>query len=340
MTEAIAAPRSPYRLIAARRWLRVLLVLLAPLVLAGNLGALDRRLDLLSNLQVQFMWAALVLTVGLACVRSWRFAAIAGLCLIACAWQVLPWYWPGRGAGGVGGVGGVGGAMAAAAMNPPRSLRVMLHNVWQPNDKYAEVMAQVRAVQPDVVVFQEVDERWFAELAPLADAYPFSHHAPGARLRGMAIFSRLPLRNVREIALTNPLSPSIDCIVDVDGAAVSVVCTHPWPPIGEEMTASRDEQLREAGVHMATRPRPAMLIGDLNTGMWSPHYRAMETSSGLHNVREGFGVIATHPMNEPLYPRVPIDHILVSDDLIVRDVRRGDACGSDHAALIADLIVE
>ncbi len=309
-----------------RRWLRVFIVPFAFGVLVSNLGTLDRRFDLLSNLQVQFMWGALGLTVGLLWVRSWKFAAMGAICLIVSAAHVLPWYWPVRAS-----------QTAHAAGESRIALRVMLHNVWQPNTLYGEMIKHVREVQPDLVVFQEVDERWFNRLSPLGDDYPHVFHSPGGQMRGMAIFSRLPLKNVHEIVFNNPLSPSIVCEVETGGRNIALVCTHPWPPIGEEMTSSRDEQLRLTGDFAGGLPRPAMIIGDLNTGMWSPHYKDFERRSGLRNVRRGFGILATHPMNRRLYPRVPIDHILVSDAIKVLAVFRGPACGSDHASLIADL---
>lgn len=320
-------PKSGFASVA-RRWLRVLVVPFAFGVLASNFGTLDRRFDLLSNLPVQFMWGALGLTIGLLWVRSWRFAAVGAVCLIVSAAHVLPWYWPVR-------VSPT--AHAAGVGETPIAIRLMLHNVWQPNTKYGEMIDHVREVSPDLVVFQEVDERWFDRLSPLLTDYPHVFHSPGGRWRGMAIFSRLPLKNVHEIVFNNPLSPSIVCEVEAGSQTISLVCTHPWPPIGEEMTSSRDEQLRLTGDFAGGLPRPAMIIGDLNTGMWSPHYKEFERRSGMRNARQGFGIIATHPMNEPFYPRVPIDHVLVSDDFMVRDVRRGAACGSDHAALIVDV---
>ena len=54
--------------------------------------------------------------------------------------------------------------------------------------------------------------------------------------------------------------------------------------------------------------------------------------------RRGFGIKATWP--SILGPfGIPIDHCLVSDDVIVEDFRLGPSAGSDHRAVVVDLVI-
>jgi endonuclease/exonuclease/phosphatase (EEP) superfamily protein YafD len=73
--------------------------------------------------------------------------------------------------------------------------------------------------------------------------------------------------------------------------------------------------------------------------MWSPWYRRLRAETRLTNARRGFGVMASWPAYLPPVMRLPIDHCLVSDELIVTDCRLGPAFGSDHLPLIVDIAV-
>lgn len=68
--------------------------------------------------------------------------------------------------------------------------------------------------------------------------------------------------------------------------------------------------------------------------MFSPHYQALE-QAGLKNARLGRGVNATWPSFSPL--RIPIDHILHSEELQTCGVEVGESFSSDHLPLRASL---
>ena len=77
-------------------------------------------------------------------------------------------------------------------------------------------------------------------------------------------------------------------------------------------------------------------MGDLNITMWSPNYQEFVDRAELKNTRQGHGILPSWPTQFPVLS-IPIDHVLVSSEIQVRDTRIGRNVGSDHLPIIVDL---
>jgi endonuclease/exonuclease/phosphatase (EEP) superfamily protein YafD len=87
-------------------------------------------------------------------------------------------------------------------------------------------------------------------------------------------------------------------------------------------------------------PTPKILVGDLNTSLWSPYYAHLIRQTGLDNARRGFGLLPTWPAYMPWpFLMIPIDHCLVSPDIGVIKMRTGRNIGSDHLPIVVDMVV-
>ncbi|NEO05274.1 endonuclease/exonuclease/phosphatase family protein [Moorena sp. SIO3I8] len=96
---------------------------------------------------------------------------------------------------------------------------------------------------------------------------------------------------------------------------------------------------KEIGDYIRQIQKPVVLIGDLNVTMWSPYYKSLIESSGLHDARAGFGILPTLSQFSPANPwlAIPVDHCLVSRDVKVIKMRTGPDLGSDHLPVITDI---
>ena len=284
-------------------------------------------LELLSHFQVQYFLAALACAALLALLRRWRWFAVSLASLLLAGTTVLPYQGPGR------------AAHADAAIGPQRTVRVLLANVLLGNHSHDRVLQLVAEADADVLVFQEVNERWRSALAPITGRYP--HIAGKSREDpfGTVVYSRLPIEDVDVLVLGEAGRSTICLRVIVDGAPLTLVCTHPKPPLLPGPFALRNDQLDQVADLVGRLPRPLVLAGDLNATMWSPWFRRFSERTALRSVRRGFGVLATWPAALPGFLRIPIDHVLVSDDLSVTGCRLGAATGSDHLPLIVDLVL-
>jgi len=298
------------------------------LSLLGWLGGAWWVLDIASHFRLQY--GVILIVAGV--LAWWLGSPVLGLIAALLAFSnlvvVIPLYWrPGH-------------ALAAPGQTPIR--RVLFANLWQPNQSHADVLHLVEQNHPDLVLLVESNQRWLDELEPLRQVYPFWVVQPREDNYGVALLSRHPIleREVRVFSAAGV--PSIVAHVDLDGGALTVVCTHPPPPKSRAETRTRDEQMANLANLAALRTQPMLLCGDLNLTPWSPVFWRFTRRGGLSDSARGFGVQATWPVGKPTMGvlfGVPIDHCLVSPEITVLDRRLGPAVGSDHYPLIVDFSI-
>lgn len=279
--------------------------------------------ELTTHFRLQYfaLSAAFLLVFGLMKMKRW--AAVALACLVINAAFVLPWYFPSSNS-----VQHTGG----------QKLRLLLSNVLWDNTEYEKLFEQVRRERPDVAFFQEVTPRWAEELKALSNDLPESRLHPTDDAGGMAIFSRIPFVRAEVAPLAEYNGPAIIAQINVGNRLVSIVSVHAPPPGGKKNFDHRTEIFNQTAEFLNSLPEPKLVIGDLNTTMWSPYYKRFVARTNLVNVREGFGILPS--WSTYWWPMViPIDHCLVSQGIQVVDVRVGKPVGSDHLPLIVELVI-
>jgi endonuclease/exonuclease/phosphatase (EEP) superfamily protein YafD len=287
---------------------------------AGFLASLSWLLELACHFRVQYAVGLGLLAIVTASARRWRGAAVFAVFALVNAVLVVPAYLP---------------HPVSASTDSPR-LRLMLLNVHTANTHYARVLELIRRESPDVVVLQEVNGDWLKALGALGADYSHSIREPREDNFGIALFSKLRLLEAEIVHLDELELPAVHVQFDFTNRQFSLLGMHPLPPTGPLQARSRDDSIREAARRLASEAGDRILIGDLNTSPWSPVFRALVRESGLRDTRAGFGIQASWPTQIPPLG-IPLDHCLVSPELVVLDRRLGPAVGSDHRPVILEL---
>ena len=300
-------------------------IVLALFSVAGYLGKLNLYFELTSHFRLQYLIlaaCAIPLLLLLRVKKAWL--AVCGFCLVVNLAEILP-YLPQPNINSV----------SSTSTQP---LRVLVANVLSSNQRYPEVISLIRAEKPDLAVFIEINTAWTRALEPIEDILPNAVVHPREDNFGIAIYSKVPLEDAtaKEFGLRN--SVSILATIAVNGQKLSIVATHPVPPIGTTLFSKRNQHLAELASYIQQQQNPTIAIGDFNTTMWSPYYKSFIRTTGLRNSRSGFGIQPTWPTQLPLL-FIPLDHCLVSPSITVANSRTGSNVGSDHLPLIADLAI-
>ncbi len=278
-------------------------------------------LDNLSNFPVHFGFAFIACAFLLAAQRqfAWASGAVAAAALALA--PVVPWYF---------------GAEAAPA-DPARPwVKLLVSNVYIANPRRQLIQDLVAEVSPDVVGLVEVNSLWLRRLKPLRERYPYHFEVPDENYIGVALYSRLPLENARVLQLPGePSTPAVAATLKAPGGDVEIVLVHPNSPLTAQLIRRRNEQILALAEYVRAAGRPLVIAGDFNLSMWNAGYRPLADVAELHNAREGHGVGPTWPSLWRL--GVPIDHILATPDVALRDFRVLHGVGSDHFPISAEL---
>jgi endonuclease/exonuclease/phosphatase (EEP) superfamily protein YafD len=284
--------------------------------LLGFLGRLSWFIDLFSHFRVQYMQLCLPL-IGIALWKRWnkRAGALVFLALINYSF-VLPFYF---------------GKPAPPSAKP---VRAMLMNIYAGNGNTDLVIETIRAADPDILLLEEVTLKWQKELKVLNGLYTYRISEPRDDCFGIMLLSKYPLERTKVVKIGTADVPSVITEAHLPQGVVSIIGTHPLPPIGEAYSNHRNNQLAALPAHIKGLDNPVLLMGDLNTTPWSPHFKNLIKDSGLKNSMKGFGFQPSWTGN--VFLKIPLDHMLHSEEILIHNRMIGPDVGSDHRPVIVD----
>jgi endonuclease/exonuclease/phosphatase (EEP) superfamily protein YafD len=309
---------------------------LAPLIwLAVAVLALAQGLALLSRLHPFFElfvhFPAQYLVVGLAlavfAVLARRYVAFA--LALGMALSNLSPLWP-----------YVGAAPPKVAADGP-GLKLVSANLNHLHADAAALGQFLQTTDADIVILTELAGHLEPALADAATRFPHRLRTPGHRHNpfGLLVLTRRPLQQAsmhRPFGISFPIVEFRYCLDETPVSCLTVIALHAVRP--QEDDDLRDRMLgfafERARLASASR-EPVIVAGDLNLTPFSPVFNRF-AAIGLRDAGLGQGWQPTWPSALGV-AGIPIDHVLLSPGIDVRQYRRLDAMGSDHRPIQVEL---
>ena len=327
MTEAPPAPSPAARRRVSFAGLLDSVLLLASLATAASwAGSWYWLFELTSHFRVQLTVVfAVLLLIHLVVRRRWT---VLTLCLVGLVANAGPVLWAVRPTGRL------------PAPEDTR-LRVLSINVHTANRDFAKVRTAIETSGPDLLVFQEVDDRWMAELALLEPLFPHRLNQPREDNFGLAVWSRHPFQDSEILEFAGIEVPALAVTVTVAGSPLRVLTVHLVPPGDAEYADARNRQLRAVAEWTRTQAGPLVVVGDFNATPWSPFFQDFLRHSRVGPGATTWSLNSTWPAGgfETVLLCIPLDHCLVSTELAVLSRQVGPDIGSDHFPLQTDLAI-
>lgn len=223
--------------------------------------------------------------------------------------------------------------------NSAASIRVFSANVLQDNTDFDRFLKHFKNANPDIAILLETNIWWQDKLSVLKEEYPYTVEYPLENYYGIILLSKLKLKNTEVKFLVSDEIPSIHASVKLrNNSWVKLYCLHPMPPspTENEKSLDRDAELLIVAKEIKKEDYPIIVLGDLNDVAWSHTTRMFQRISQLLDPRIGRGFYNTFHTKYPIL-RWPLDHLFVSDDFKLAQLRRVESVGSDHFPMFIEL---
>ncbi len=235
----------------------------------------------------------------------------------------------------------------AAVAQAEQTYRLMTFNVFGRNEEPEAIVANIDAVDADIVALQEYSPGLRSVVHPLlAERYPHFQYCAGGERAFVGLYARLPFEPLdadacsASIMSTDRTARIIVRFQTETGPAFSLATTHnDWPaPVTRQA-----EQFATLSEALSTVEPPLVLVGDFNSTPWSYALRGFVSTAGL----------TRHTFNLPTFPTLwyylrdwrgmlpflPLDHVMTRGAIAIHDLRTGEPSGSDHLPIIVDFSV-
>lgn len=298
-------------------------VALAVVSIASFFGRWVWWLDVLANFRAQYVVGLIIFGVALSLVR-WRKTGMAILVVaVVNLVPVLPLY-----------VGSPGSTEAGAP-----EMRVMSFNLLSDNENFSAVIDYIRAINPDLVLLHEASRPWEVAIGSAGLEYEIIRPRADNLIFGTLVLIRGEDIRAVSYGFAEAQPRAVELTYRPAGwpEDIEVLSTHPLAPTERERAGLRDAQLKFAADWAEGREGAMFVVGDFNATPWSWPFRNLVHQAGLLNSQTGFGLQPSFPAGSNVLLRVPIDHLVHTDRLRVRDRQLGPALDSDHFPLIVDL---
>jgi endonuclease/exonuclease/phosphatase (EEP) superfamily protein YafD len=312
------------------------------LTITGFWGRFWWAFDLTSHFRVQYFWILILSAIIFAFGKKWRTCILMTIFALVNLTLIIPYV-----------------STSKTAQANQSKIRVLSMNLYFKNSSYKKAASFIAKSQPDILILQELTQEWENEIKETlamfphsirlrySNVYPIGNDSVKSPFGGfmrkhklsLGLFSKLPFENTTLGQFEDYPTPYIMAQLKFKEKNFALFGVHLISPVGKVRSNTRNMQLASLANKIQKTHQPTVLLGDLNTTPWSPHFRDFIRKTGLHETRKNLGIYPSWPTRYlPL--QIPIDHSLTSTGITVQSFRMGSDIGSDHFPVILDFATD
>jgi endonuclease/exonuclease/phosphatase (EEP) superfamily protein YafD len=266
--------------------------------------------DSVSHFRVHICLALVAICLIAFALRAWNIAATAVLAVSVGTFSIYP-AWP----------------LSSPHESLTKPLKLIQFNTLFNNPTPERSLLWIKTESPDFVMLQEVSQSNARTIYDgLAETMPYGLICKFATVGGVAVRSKFPMLNQGCTAGQG----LVWLLAEIDGKKMSFASAHlHWPYPFQQWRQIERLQAALKGI-----PRPVILTGDFNAAAWSETAQRVAAATDTHVVSGLRFTLRMGPRPIGPIPFLPIDQVLVPNEVTVGDIHLGPAIGSDHLPVV------
>lgn len=281
-------------------------------VVAGFLGSLHPLFDSFSHFRMHLLVLLLLLALPLVFMGGKRGRSFAFLLFVSSSGYLLYMHQPFH---------------QTTPTKESKTIKVMQFNLNFRNQQLHLLENYLAKEKIDIVTLQEVTRKHRKVLeTKLASSYPYQSYCPFARVGGVAILSKYPFHSSKGSCRHNEGLVWKQVMVEnqtINIASIHLYWSYPY---------RQYSQITKFAKTLQAIPSAKIIAGDFNAVGWSDTLSRFTTLSDT-SIPKGIRYSLTKAMAIEL----PIDHMLLSNDLKVYNIKVGSDLGSDHLPIVSEV---
>lgn len=215
-------------------------------------------------------------------------------------------------------------------------IKIATVNILTTNTKYKELCDEILESNSDIIVLEEIDERWEKELQKVKELYPYRYEYLRDDNFGMAIYSKIKIEKFDVIqAGTITELPVISALVEKDGKKLEIIGMHTTPPTKVSYFENTCKLFEDIAEYINRSDIPVILTGDMNSSRFSYNYKKFIKNTKMKDA--GKITQLTWPTYWLMPMRIQLDHIFLSSEISIKSCTKGHYTGSDHFPVYAEI---
>ena len=278
-------------------------------------------IDILSNFKLQILLFLLVVFV----INILTSKSISFIALVLVVWDasyLYSLYLPSR----LGEIDKLGGT------------KITSINLLSSNNESEKVKSYIKNENPDILILLEFNPKWEALLSEITNQYAFKKTVVRNDNFGTGYFSKIESKT-SILNFDDTQVPSIKANIKIGDKPLTIIATHPFPPVGQERFNARNFHLKSITKKRNEFAENLILVGDLNTSSFANHFKDLLEETKLKDSRQGLGLLPTWPSTNYAM-QTTLDHFLVSDKVYVINRGTGPNLGSDHLPIFMEFRIK